>query len=310
MPPTRHLLIPLAASTAAGCLQALQALQLPRLDRLLSLLTPTDTDTGEETDYAPPHERALARALGLPQEATPWAAWQRAPRDGAACAWLTPCHWQAGADHVSMLHPAALQLDEADAQALLAILAPWFAQDGIALAAEAPTRWRAQGEVFDGLACAALDRVIGRDVRAWMPRGPRAQQLRRLHSEVQMLLYTHPWSEARAARGRLAVSAFWLHGAGRLPHPLPPPAAAPEMPMALYDAALLQDWAAWARAWRQLDEGAVAALLRHVQQGGDARLTLCGERSALAFAATHRGLNQKIIRLFRPLRFADVREQL
>ncbi|MBP7440003.1 MAG: phosphoglycerate mutase, partial [Acidovorax sp.] len=65
MSDTTSLLIPYAASTAEGCQQALQGLALPHLDRLLARLSPhtAQTDTGEETSFTPPHERALARAL-------------------------------------------------------------------------------------------------------------------------------------------------------------------------------------------------------------------------------------------------------
>ena len=56
-----------------------------------------------------------------------------------------------GADHVTLLHPAQLQLTEADSRMLVEILAPWLAQDGIALSYEQPTRWLARGEIFEGL---------------------------------------------------------------------------------------------------------------------------------------------------------------
>ena len=303
-----HLLIPMAASQAPGCDAVAAGLKLPQLDRLLSRLTLSHTDAGQETDFAPPHERALARALGLPEPATPWAAATQ-PLDSGGWAYLTPCHWQVGADHVTLLHPAQLQLDEADARALVDILAPWLAQDGIALSYEQPTRWLAHGEIFEGLECASLDRVIGRDVRAWMPRGPRSTEVQRLHSEVQMLLYTHAFSEARAAKGQLAVNAFWVHGAGRLAA-LPAQHDAPDMPGALFDAALQQDWSAWARAWQQLDNGPVAALLRQATAGESVTLTLCGDLSALTFSSQHHGLGAKIHSLFGRKRFADLRKQL
>ena len=68
MSDTTHLLIPYAASASPGCQQALQALALPHLDRLLARLSPhpAHSDSGEETSFSAPHERALARALGLP----------------------------------------------------------------------------------------------------------------------------------------------------------------------------------------------------------------------------------------------------
>ena len=66
MSDTTHLLIPYAASASPGCQQAQQGLALPHLDRLLARLSPRPeyNDTGEETSFSAPHERALARALG------------------------------------------------------------------------------------------------------------------------------------------------------------------------------------------------------------------------------------------------------
>ena len=220
MSDTTSLLIPYAASTAEGCQQALQGLALPHLDRLLARLSPhtAQTDTGEETSFTPPHERALANALGLPLDdgRTPWAAWHRhqqgLPTDGEAWAFVTPCQWHVSTDHITLRDPDSLGLDEAASRVLLAIVAPWFAEDGIALHYDQPTRWLASGALFDGLATASLERVLLRDVRPWMPE-PRAAQaartLHRLHSEMQMLLYTHAFNDERAAPASVNIAGVW-----------------------------------------------------------------------------------------------------
>ncbi len=314
-----HLLIALATSPSPGCQQALKNLALPQLDRLLARLTPACLDAGEETDFSPPHERALARHMGLAagrDGTTPWAAWHRlqtpahVPADhGLAWAFITPCQWQADANHVLLADPARLQLTENDSRALMAILAPWFAEDGITLVYDQPTRWLAHGTVFDGLATASLDRVRQRDVSTWLPDQQRARALHRLHSEMQMLLYTHPFNDARTARGLPPVNAFWVHGAGALPRP-PTATHAPQLQHELLQAALHEDWGAWGRAWAELDAGPVAHLAAQAAHGSRARLTLCGESSAMTWHVGPSGLGQRIQRLFRRQRFADVRNQL
>ncbi|RDD91824.1 phosphoglycerate mutase, partial [Acidovorax sp. BoFeN1] len=223
MSDTTSLLIPCAASAAEGCQQALQGLALPHLDRLLARLGPAGTSPGEETSFSPPHERALANALGLPLDdgRIPWAAWHRhqqgLPTDGEAWAFVTPCQWHVSTDHITLRDPESLALDEAASRALLAIVAPWFADDGITLHYDQPTRWLASGALFAPLATASLERVLLRDVRPWMPE-PRAARtartLHRLHSEMQMLLYTHAFNDERAARGLPVVNSFWVHGTG------------------------------------------------------------------------------------------------
>lgn len=322
MSDTNHLLIPCAATTAEGCQQAFQGLALPHLDRLLARLTPSPAgnDLGEETSYCAPHERALARALGLPAEdgRIPWAAWHRhyegqAP-DGLACAFVTPCQWHVSTDHITLRDPAQLGLDEAASRALLDIVAPWFAEDGITLHYDSPTRWLASGALLAQLETASLERVLLRDVRAWMPRSGAAREdrtLQRLHSEMQMLLYTHAFNDERAAQGLPGVNAFWVHGAGVLPQPAPAPATPlPRMPLQLRDAAVRDDWRAWAQAWVALDAGPVADLLRQAEAGAPVQLTLCGERNALAWHSAPRSFTQRIQSLFRPQRFMDLREKL
>jgi len=321
MSDTTSLLIPYAASTAEGCQQALQGLALPHLDRLLARLSPhtAQTDTGEETSFTPPHERALARALGLPFDdgRTPWAAWHRhqqgQPAHGQAWAFITPCQWHVSTDHITLRDPDSLGLDEAASRVLLGIVAPWFAEDGIALHYDQPTRWLASGALFDGLATASLERVLLRDVRPWMPE-PRAAQaartLHRLHSEMQMLLYTHAFNDERAARGLPVVNSFWVHGTGPLPTPAPTPTTVPTEPTTLRDAALREDWRTWATAWAALDSGPVADLLRQSESGAPVQLTLCGERNAQGFHSAPRGLAQRIQGFFRPQRFMDLRNQL
>ncbi len=320
MSDTTHLIVPYAALHSPAGQQALAGLALPHLDRLLARLTPLASDLGDENDRSAPHERALARALGLPAAdgLIPWAAWHvrqlgaAAPpaAPGAAWAFVSPCQWQVRTDHVTLEDPQTLRLDEAASRALLDILAPWFAQDGVTLHYDQPTRWLAQGSVFAGLATASLERVLHRDVRAWLPNAQQAAGLRRLHSEMQMLLYTHAFNDARAALRQAPVNAFWVHGAGALAQAPAPTGPAPQIDHTLQDAALRQDWSAWHSAWQALDAGALAQLERHVAGGGAAQLTLCGERSALTWHTAPRSLWQKISSVLRPQRFADVREQL
>ena len=97
-----HLLIPFAFCCSDGCAAALPSLRLPHLEKLLSRLTPMPLDAGDEFSLSPPHERALAIALGLPvaDGLIPWAAHQS--QCPGAWGFVTPCHWRAGAKHIAM----------------------------------------------------------------------------------------------------------------------------------------------------------------------------------------------------------------
>jgi hypothetical protein len=239
----------------------------------------------------------LALALGLQGGAgqLPWAA-RAARADGVATgdlAWglLTPAHWHLGTDQVSLADPAGLMLDEAASRAFHDAVRELFTSEGHALHYGAATRWYIAHESLAGLATASLDRVVGRNVDAWLGSDPAARRLRRLQSEVQMLLYTHPLNDSREARGLLPVNSFWLSGCGVAQAETGP---SPTIDERLRSPALADDWAAWCKAWETLDAGPLAELLAQARHGGPLRLTLCGERAWAAFEPAPSGLLRRL----------------
>jgi hypothetical protein len=313
MSSAQHLILPYAH--APGLAVGSVAGQLPTLRRLLARLQPSPVQAGDAQDLSPPHERALAQALGLPvaDGVIPWAAWEQAQSGQApgdeAWAWITPCHWHVARDHI-LMHPVdTLQLDEPASRTLLATIAPYFHEDGMALDFVAPTRWRARGAVFRDLACASLDRVTGRRVDDWLPRAAAARPLRRLQQEMQMLLYTHPVNAEREAAGLSPVNSFWVSGAGALDarSAKRSPVQVDERlrPAAL--AGLADDWAA---QWRALDTQVLPGLLAALDAQHPVALTLCGERHARTWATPSPRGWQRAIRLLRPPSVAQALEEL
>jgi hypothetical protein len=239
----------------------------------------------------------------------PWAAWQH--QSDAACAWISLCHWQARVGRITLSDPQTLQVTPAESAILLAAMQPYFAEDGISLSEHSPGLWLAQGEPLRGLACTALDRVIGRRIEDWMPEGPTASLAHRLQNEMQMLLYTHPVNDARTERGLLPVNSFWLHGAGAVPADFRATAGVPPLvPLTLRDAAVSADWVAWRQAWQALDAGPVAQALTLAEQGRQVTLTLCGESTALRFECLPRSLLQRLKNYFDPSSMPKLFSQL
>jgi hypothetical protein len=292
-----HLLVPFAGTVSDAGRQALQSLSLPHLARLLARWTPGDTLGSDEFSPNPPHEQALAQALGWP--AAPDVALPFAARQAAALGWpvgeaawgrLTPVHLHVGSDAISLTEPRALPLDAADSRELFDAVRPLFETEGFTLHWADPQQWLATHPLFDGLATAAIDRVIGRNIDPWLPEQRSARLIRRLQNEVQMLLYTHPLNEAREAAGLPTVNSLWLSGCGRLPASSGA-TAAPQIDDRLREPALAEDWAAWCEAWQALDAGPIAALLGTAETP---RLTLCGERLAHSWTPAAQGLWQRL----------------
>jgi hypothetical protein len=292
-----HLIVPFAAPLVDAGRPRLDSLVLPRLTALLARLGDPAIDAGDEFSLSPPHERALARALGWQgaDGALPFAACLAAA-DGVApgdLAWglVTPVHWHVGTDQVSLLAPESLALSATDSRDLFEAAQPLFTSEGFVLAWGAPLRWYAAHESLAGLRTASLDRVIGRNVDRWLGSDPAARRIRRLQAEVQMLLHEHPVNRERERRGGPTVNSFWLSGCGVAQ---PSASPAPEVDARLRGPALAGDWAAWREAWGALDAGPLAALDAAARRGEAVALTLCGERAAAQFASRPRSLLQRL----------------
>lgn len=308
-----HLLIPFAAPLSDAGRQAAAALVLPKLQALFVRLTEVQRDSADEWSLSPPHERALARALGWQGGSglLPWAA-RAASADGLDpqnLAWglMTPAHWHLGTEQVSLLDPEGLMLDETSARIFFDAIAPLFTSEGFVLHFAAPQRWYLVHPSLATLPTASIDRVIGRNVDRWLGKDPAARRLRRLQNEVQMLLHTHPLNEERAARGLLAVNSFWLSGCGLAQAATLPP---PRVDERLRRPALGDDWAAWCQAWETLDAGPLGELLALAQTGAPVALTLCGECAWARWEPKPRSLQQRWRGLWSPVVPATVLETL
>ena len=311
-------------------MRSMPADAMKQLGQLLGRMGLIHTDSGNAESLSPPHERALAQALGLADRQTPdglipWAASDAAALLQAvsdmAWAWITPCHWAMGHLHATLSDPAALALHEDESRDLLALMQPYFETDGITLHYLTPGRWLAEGELFRNLPTASLDRVLARNVDAWLPDSQPAAPLRRLQNEMQMLLYTHAFNDAREARRQLPVNSFWISGTGDLPgfavggEALTPALSQREreqvsVPRGLAQAVFKEDWTAYQQAWQALDAGEIAALLARQQAGETVRLTLCGEHSAQTFETRKATLRSRITSFFSTFRTLDVLQQL
>ena len=310
-----HLVIPFAAALSETATRAAGALQLPRLERLLAQFSPLPAGApiapgtaplpeSDEYSLSAPHEQVVAALRGWPLRdgCLPFAA-ALAAVDGLAPesaapgrGWglLTPSHWHVGTEQVSLVDPAALDLAEPESRALHDALRPLFEEVGWGWHWGTPQRWYVTHESLADTPTASLDRVSGRNVDLWLNGSPALSAVRRLQAEVQMLLYTHPVNDARAARGLQPVNSFWLSGTGPAAVALRPLPAEVAVDDRLRAPALAEDWAGWAEAWAALDAGPLAALLAATDDAPP-RLTLCGERRSRTWTRAPRGFAARLL---------------
>ncbi|MCV2363498.1 hypothetical protein LNV23_08565 [Paucibacter sp. DJ1R-11] len=299
-----HLMIPHASALGDACQHSLGELNLPHLSELLGRLSSDGAAIGgDEYSLNTPQELALAQLRGntAAPGALPTAAWLADSLGlDASLAWarLTPLHLAVGSDHITARNPEELQLSEFDSRALFEALAElWPSSESWAAHWVDAQCWLIGHASLQGLACASLDRVLARNVAAWMPE---ARLLRRLQNEIQMLLHEHPLNEAREQRGLLPVNSVWISGCGRHDGGALP--AALQVDERLRAPLLTGDWAAWAEAWVALDAGPVARGLDLARAGRPVCLTLCGERLAQSYASVPSSAMQNLWQRIRPPR--------
>jgi hypothetical protein len=300
--PRHHLIIPYAATRSPMGRDTLARLHLPNIQMLLQTLTRvhTEEDDPDQPRLDMPHERALGQVLQLRAVggAWPWAALSQETPSNQAQAYFSPCHWQIGMDQVVMLNPDNLQLSEEESLSLLTAMKPFLTEDGLTVRYIAPTQWHVQGEMLRDLQCASLDRVIGMNLNAWLPKSESAKMVRRLQSEMQMLLYNHPVNDKRSAQRKLTVNSLWIHGAGSLTEK--PTQPAPQVTMALREHALREDASGWLNAWHGLDASLGAELLEKAKTH-TVTLTLCSEHAAHTYQTRPLKLWQRVQRRLRPI---------
>ncbi|HWK73452.1 MAG TPA: hypothetical protein VNQ81_04215 [Povalibacter sp.] len=160
----------------------------------------------------------MLAALGLPAAQFPSAAVSAMGNFDALAGgfWLhaEPVHFVAGLDRLSFLplHDEA-RVSDAERAALEPVLAEHLAASGFSFHSGAG-EWLVRSDRLLAVHTACPEAAAANELECVMPHGPDGGEVRRLMTELQMLLHDHPVNEARARRGLPAINAVWLWGSG------------------------------------------------------------------------------------------------
>lgn len=319
-----HLLIPYLLPAGPGT--------EPRLPALERLLARTRREASAEPDTAAwlcrafgvPRQRdwplaplTLAADGGHPGEDY----WLRAD----------PVYLRPERDQLVLADSGVLALSRDEADRLCETLNRHFADDGLTFYPLRPDRWYLRPVQAPQLVTHPLPAVTGKGIDPFLPGGPDARRWHAVFNEVQMLLHEHPVNQAREARGELPVNSVWFWGGGSAPrigarpfdgiwadaplarglaaaaglpgHPLPAgagewlaAAGGGQTPLAVLDtlcgAGQYGDRLGWSEGLEQLERDWFAPLLRALERGTPAALTLHAAESGetLAFTVRRRDL--------------------
>lgn len=185
----------------------------PTLDRLFARAQ-------RRNNPAAVYERALT-GLFTDVEPPPWAAlsfWgDTGRRPDQSLLRADPLHVQAGTHHHIHFDQARLDLDREESAALVASLNEVLQPEQMRLVAPTPGRWYLELPAPLSVLTLPLSAGLAMGAPPWSPTGPDAPRLKRLLTEIQMLLHEHPVNQARERLGQLPVNSLWLWGEGPLP---------------------------------------------------------------------------------------------
>lgn len=135
-----------------------------------------------------------------------------------------PVHFQADRDTAKLLPAQMLALTESESEALISSLNEFLASDGFSIFPGADRGWYMTGMDASALESYPPSFLADRNASAFLPSGNNSESWRRLMTEIQMLLHTHPVNEQRMQQGALPVNSLWFWGGANLTT-FPSPAA-------------------------------------------------------------------------------------
>jgi hypothetical protein len=137
--------------------------------------------------------------------------------------WLRadPVHLSFDRDRLILADAQKLEITPEQAGRLVAEIMEVFTADGWLLKAPHPARWYLKPTRASELITSSLSRVVGRDIRGFLPRGPDEKPWHTIMNEIQILLHSSTVNVEREKEGKLPVNSLWFWGSGRLPRIMP-----------------------------------------------------------------------------------------
>ena len=136
-----------------------------------------------------------------------------------------PVYLKADRDQVLLSHPASVQIQNGEADALISAFNQLFVEDGIQLwrpstGKGCTDRWYLRSDRPWQLTTASLDRPEGQSIRELMPQGEDALRWGKVIAEVEMLFFGNPVNQRRSEKGEPLISSIWLWGEHKQSNPL------------------------------------------------------------------------------------------
>ena len=169
-----------------------------------------------------PWQRGLLAALELTEQtfasAPVSALGSQAAHAGEYWMHLEPVHFAAGLDRLVYLPlEGETRILDTERTLLAGMLEEHLRSLGMQLHTLSDGTWCARRANAFAVATSNPEAAAANELQLALPRGPESGALRRLMTELQMLLHDHPVNESRARRGLPVINAIWVWGQGVVP---------------------------------------------------------------------------------------------
>ena len=128
-----------------------------------------------------------------------------------------PVFLKADRDSARLIPAEQLGLAEADADALLETLNDFVGADGLTFFKRGASEWYMSGMQAETIESYPPSFLANRNASSFLPSGESMAPWRRLMTELQMLLHSHPLNHQRETAGLMPVNSIWFWGGGALP---------------------------------------------------------------------------------------------
>lgn len=192
----------------------------PQLARLAGRGSIERLSQSRATDGLRPWQAALLATLGL-DAPYPSAAVTRTGESGerASGYWLhaQPMHFVAGLDRLTAIElQGEARIVNAERAELEPTVAAHLRASGFELLSTSSGEWLMRSDRPLEVRTVSPAAAASNPLAEVMPQGRDAAQLRRLMTELQMLLHEHPVSAQRSRRGVPEINAIWFYGEGAI----------------------------------------------------------------------------------------------
>lgn len=142
--------------------------------------------------------------------------WPAELPDNSPLVCADPIHLRADRDSATLIPAAMLQLRDSEADALLESINEFLQADSLHFSRTESDRWFMSGKDGSALCSYPPSFLAHRNASAFLTDGDTSGSWRRLMTELQMLLHTHPVNREREQQGLLPINSIWFWGGALL----------------------------------------------------------------------------------------------